>query len=147
MSKISSSKNFGKGLHHPPTSLDNVFKYTLFFWRLPLTFETFPQVLHWSLSSYGSNLMSSVMSELWLNLFVGLWRVTKQVFPMISSMTKLKNHKILAYSTYQKSPIFCFAQLLMQILVNFQNQGHIWNLLVLRFSKHPLHVQNIGLFW
>ena len=45
------------------------------------------------------------------------------------------------YSTYQKSPIFCFAQLLMQILVNFQNQWQIWNLLVLRFSKHPLHVQ------
>ena len=45
------------------------------------------------------------------------------------------------YSTCQKSPIFCFAQLLMQILVNFQNQGQIWNLLVLRFSKHPLHVQ------
>ena len=45
------------------------------------------------------------------------------------------------YSTCQKSPIFCFAQLLMQILVNFQNQGQIWNPLVLAFSKHPLDVQ------
>ena len=45
------------------------------------------------------------------------------------------------YSTCQKSPIFCFAQLLLQILVNYQNQGQIWNLLVLTFSKHPLHVQ------
>ena len=26
-------------------------------------------------------------------------------------------------------------------MVNFQNQGQIWNLLVLTFSKHPLHVQ------
>ena len=45
------------------------------------------------------------------------------------------------YSSSHKSPIFCFAQLLLQILVNYQNQGHIWNLLVLTFSKHPLHVQ------
>ena len=45
------------------------------------------------------------------------------------------------YSTSQKSSIFCFVQLLLQILVNFQNQGQIWSLLVLRFSKHPLHVQ------
>ena len=28
-----------------------------------------------------------------------------------------------------------------EIFVNFQNQGHIWNLLVLMFSKHPLHMQ------
>ena len=41
----------------------------------------------------------------------------------------------------QKSPIFCFAQFLLQILDNYQNQGQIWNLLVLTFSKHPLHVQ------
>ena len=45
------------------------------------------------------------------------------------------------YSSSHKSPIFCFAQLLLQILVNYQNQGQIWNLLVLTFSKHPLHVQ------
>ena len=45
------------------------------------------------------------------------------------------------YSTGTKSWIFCFALLLPQILVNFQNQGQIWNLLVLTFSKHPLHVQ------
>ena len=37
MSKISSLKNFWKGLEHPPTYLDNVFKYTLFFfWRYHL---------------------------------------------------------------------------------------------------------------
>ena len=45
------------------------------------------------------------------------------------------------YSSSHKSLIFCFAQLLLQILVNYQNQGQIWNLLVLTFSKHPLHVQ------
>ena len=27
--------------------------------------------------------------------------------------------------TFQKSSIFCFAQLLLQILVNYQNQGQI----------------------
>ena len=47
----------------------------------------------------------------------------------------------LIYSSSHKSSIFCFAQLLLQILVNYQNQGQIWNLLVLTFSKHPLHVQ------
>ena len=31
MSKISSLKKFLKGLDHPPTCLDNVFKYTPFF--------------------------------------------------------------------------------------------------------------------
>ena len=30
MSKISSSKKFWKGVDHPPTCLDDVFKYTLF---------------------------------------------------------------------------------------------------------------------
>ena len=45
------------------------------------------------------------------------------------------------YSSSHKSWIFCFAPLLIQILVNYQNQGHIWKLLVLTFSKHPLHVQ------
>ena len=45
------------------------------------------------------------------------------------------------YSSSHNSWIFCFAQLLLQILVNYQNQGQIWNLLVLTFSKHPLHVQ------
>ena len=29
------------------------------------------------------------------------------------------------YNSSHKSPIFCFAQLLLQILVNFQNQGQI----------------------
>ena len=46
-----------------------------------------------------------------------------------------------AYSSGKKSVVFCFALLLPQILVHFQNQGQIWNLLVLTFSKHPLHVQ------
>ena len=44
-------------------------------------------------------------------------------------------------SSSHKSSIFCFAQFLLQILDNYQNQGQIWNLLVLTFSKHPLHVQ------
>ena len=48
---------------------------------------------------------------------------------------------LLRYSSSHKSSIFCFAQLLLQILANYQNQGQIWNLLVLTFSKHPLHVQ------
>ena len=47
----------------------------------------------------------------------------------------------LLYSSSHMSSIFCFAQLLLQILVNYQKQGQIWNLLVLTFSKHPLHVQ------
>ena len=45
------------------------------------------------------------------------------------------------YSTCQKSPIFCFAQLLLQILVNYQNQGQFWNLLVLSFPKLSLKVK------
>ena len=45
------------------------------------------------------------------------------------------------YSTGTKSLIFCFALSLPQIFVNFQNQGQIWNLLVLTFSKHSLNVQ------
>ena len=49
--------------------------------------------------------------------------------------------KKLYYSGGNKFVVFCFALLLPQILVNFQNQGQIWNLLVLTFSKHPLHVQ------
>ena len=45
------------------------------------------------------------------------------------------------YSSGKKSVVFCFGLLLPQILVDFQNQGQIWNLLVLMFSKHLLHVQ------
>ena len=45
------------------------------------------------------------------------------------------------YSCDPKFVVFCFALLLPQILVNYQNQGQIWNLQVLTFSKHPLHVQ------
>ena len=45
------------------------------------------------------------------------------------------------YSSGNKFVIFCFAQLLLQILDNYQNQGQFWNLLVLTISKHPLHVQ------
>ena len=48
---------------------------------------------------------------------------------------------IIMYSSSHKSSIFCSAQLLLQIFVNYQNQGQIWNLLVMTFSKHPLHVQ------
>ena len=35
----------------------------------------------------------------------------------------------------KKYVVFCFPQLLAQILVDFQNQGQIWNLLVLKFLK------------
>ena len=45
------------------------------------------------------------------------------------------------YSSGNKFVILCFAQLLLQILDNYQNQGQFWNLLVLTISKHPLHVQ------
>ena len=45
------------------------------------------------------------------------------------------------YSGDHKFSTFCFAQLLLQILVNFQNQGQSGKLLVLAFSKHPLHEQ------
>jgi len=45
------------------------------------------------------------------------------------------------YSSGKKSVIFCFALLLPQVLVDFQGQGRVWNLLVLTFPKHPLHVQ------
>ena len=48
---------------------------------------------------------------------------------------------LLLYRPGTKSSIFCFVLLLPQILVNLQNQQQIWNLLVLKFSKHPLHVQ------
>ena len=43
------------------------------------------------------------------------------------------------YSSGRKSSIFCFAQLLLQILVNHQHQFQ--NLLVLRISKHPLEAE------
>ena len=42
---------------------------------------------------------------------------------------------MLIYSGGKKYVVFCFPQLLPQILVEFQNQGQIWNLMVLMFSK------------
>ena len=45
------------------------------------------------------------------------------------------------HSSSHKSSIFCFAQLLLQILVNYQNQGQFWNLLVLRIPKLSLKVK------
>ena len=60
---------------------------------------------------------------------------------IISTQSWRKYLMYLKYSSSHNSWIFCFAQLLLQILVNYQNQGQIWNLLVLTFSKHPLHVQ------
>jgi len=45
------------------------------------------------------------------------------------------------YSGSHWSWMFCFAQLLLQVLVNCRSQGQIWKLLVLTFSRHPLHVQ------
>ena len=44
----------------------------------------------------------------------------------------------------EKISIFCFAQLLLQILVDFQNQGTNLESAGLEvFEKHPLYVQNI----
>ena len=43
------------------------------------------------------------------------------------------------YSGGNKFVVFFFPRLHPQILVSFQNQGQILNLLVLRFSKHTLH--------
>ena len=51
--------------------------------------------------------------------------VTMTIFDMVHT----------AYSTYQKSSIFCFAQLLLQILVNFQNLGQVWNLLIIDLTE------------
>ena len=45
------------------------------------------------------------------------------------------------YSSSHKSLIFGFAQLILQILVNYQNQGQFWNLLVLRILKLSLEVK------
>ena len=45
------------------------------------------------------------------------------------------------YSISHKRLIFCFAQLLLQILVNYQNQGQFWNLHVLRIPKLSLKVK------
>ena len=39
------------------------------------------------------------------------------------------------YSSGRKSSIFCFAQLLLQILVNFQNLGQVWNLLIIDLTE------------
>ena len=50
------------------------------------------------------------------------------------------------YSTGRKSSIFCFALLLPQIVFNFQNQGQIWNLLVLTFQNTP-YMYNLTKFW
>ena len=44
------------------------------------------------------------------------------------------------YSRAHKFVIFCFAQLHLQILVDYQNQGQFWNLLVLRIPKLSLKV-------
>ena len=45
------------------------------------------------------------------------------------------------YSSGRKSWIFSFAQLLLQILVNYQNHGQFWSLLVLRIPKLSLKVK------
>ena len=45
------------------------------------------------------------------------------------------------YSSGRKSLIFCFAQLLLQILVNYQNKGQCQNLLILRIPKLLLEVK------
>ena len=83
------------------------------------------------------------------NLFVTvsnlkIWKCWEDS-PLNTKVPKTKSEPFIQfqkiYSSSHKSWIFCFAQLLLQILVNYQNQGQIWKLLVLTFSKHPLHVQ------
>ena len=68
-------------------------------------------------------------------------QVMKNTLVSCDSIKQEERKKHSIYSTGRKSWIFCFALLLPQILVNFRNQGQIWNLLVLTYSKHPLHVQ------
>ena len=48
-------------------------------------------------------------------------------------------HKLLFNTCYEQ--VFCFAQLLLQILVNYQSQGQFQNLLVLRIPKLTLEVK------
>ena len=45
------------------------------------------------------------------------------------------------YSISHNSLIFCFAQLLLQIFINYQNQGQFWNLHILRIPKLSLKVK------
>ena len=45
------------------------------------------------------------------------------------------------YSSGEKYPIFCFAQLLPQIFINFQKQEQFWNLHVLMIPKLTLEVK------
>ena len=55
--------------------------------------------------------------------------------------TTSTNKESALYSSGRKSSMFCFAQLLLQILVNYQNQGQFWNLLVLSIPKLSLKEQ------
>ena len=58
------------------------------------------------------------------------------------SFTKIScSQQHLLYSRAHKLVIFCFAQLHLQILVVYQNQGQFWNLLVLRIPKLSLKVK------
>ena len=76
----------------------------------------------------------------WLYTFY--WRFWKEHKPgVFGAYNGVFISLVLQYSTSRKSLIFCFALLLLQIVVNFQNQGKIWNLLVITFLIHPLHVQ------
>ena len=64
--------------------------------------------------------------------FLSITKVTGQ--PILQRTMVLWKTICETYSTYQKISIFCFAQLLIQILVNFQNQGRSWNQLVTSFG-------------
>ena len=60
MSKISSLKKFWHGLDHPPTCLDNVFKYTVFFFDVtPKSNSLCPQ------PAPAEWLMSNVVGKTW----------------------------------------------------------------------------------
>ena len=48
-------------------------------------------------------------------------------------------YELLFSTCYEQ--IFCFAQLLLQIIVNYQSQGRFQNLLVLRIPKLTLEVR------
>ena len=71
-------------------------------------------------------------------------QVMKNTLVSCDSIKQEERKKHSIYSTGRKSWIFCFALLLPQILVNFQNQGQIWNLLNLTLSKHVSLTSNIS---
>ena len=86
MSKISSLKIFWKDLDHPPTCLDNVFKYALFFDVTPysikqnLYFEMRLQISFWfGFSRWKCNECSFLKLLIQLNSFPPLFSVNENI--------------------------------------------------------------------